>query len=38
MSRVSDLHWFNADPDAALFIIEGPDPDTGFWWPKIEQI
>jgi hypothetical protein len=32
--RVSDPHWFNADPDTdldpAFFLIADPDPDPGF--------
>jgi hypothetical protein len=32
MDRVSDPHWFNADPDPAFFLIADP----GFWWPKIK--
>jgi hypothetical protein len=41
--RVSDLHWFNADPDTdpdpAFFLIVDPDPGSGsrVWWPKIEK-
>ncbi len=46
--RVSDPHWFNADPDPAFFLIADPDsgsririPDPGsgsrVWWPKIEK-
>ncbi len=25
--RVSDPHWFNADPDPAFYLIADPDPD-----------
>ncbi len=30
--RVSDPHWFNADPDPTFFLIADPDavPDPGF--------
>ncbi len=28
--RISDPHWFNADPE--FFLI--PDPEPKFWWPK----
>ena len=28
--RVSDPHWFNADPDPEFFLIADPDPDPGF--------
>ncbi len=41
--RVSDPHWFNADPDTdpdpAFFLIADPDPGSGsrVWWPKIEK-
>ncbi len=42
VSRVSDPHWFNADPDTdpdpAFFLIADPDPGSGsrVWWSKIE--
>ncbi len=43
-SRVSDPHWFNADPDPAFFLIADPDSGSGsrgsgsrVWWPKIEK-
>ncbi len=29
-SRVSDPHWFNADPDPAFFLIADPDSGSGF--------
>ncbi len=41
--RVSDPHWFNADPDTdpdpAFFLIADPDPASGskVWWSKIEK-
>jgi hypothetical protein len=37
MRRVVDPHWFNADLDAAFFLIADPDPvlNPRFWWPKI---
>jgi hypothetical protein len=43
-TRVSDPHWFTADPDEdldpAFFLIANPDPGSGsrVWWPKIEKI
>ncbi len=43
IARVSDLHWFNADPDTdpAFFLIADPDSDPGsgsrVWWSKIEK-
>jgi hypothetical protein len=36
--RVSDPHWFNADPDPAFFLIADPDSGSRVWWPKIEKI
>ncbi len=27
LNRVSDRHWFTADPDPAFFLIAHPDPD-----------
>jgi hypothetical protein len=42
-TRVSDPHWFNADPDTdpdpAFLPIADPDPGSGsrVWWPKIEK-
>ncbi len=42
-NRVSDPHWFNADPDTdpdpAFFLIADPDPGYGsrVWWSKIEK-
>jgi hypothetical protein len=42
-ARVSDPHWFNADPDTdpdpAFFQIADPDPGSGsrVWWSKIEK-
>jgi len=44
-SRVSDPHWFNADPDTdpdpAFFLFVDPDSGSGsgyrVWWPKIEK-
>ncbi len=30
--RVSDPHWFNADPDPAFFLISDPDPGSGSSW------
>ncbi len=41
--RVSDPHWFNADPDTdpdpAFLLIADPDSGSGsrVWWPKIEK-
>jgi hypothetical protein len=39
--RVSDPHWFNADPDPdpAFFLIADPDSGSGsrVWWPKIDK-
>ncbi len=41
--RVSDPHWFNADPDTdpdpAFFIIADPDSGSGsrLLWPKIDK-
>ncbi len=40
LCRVSDPHWFNADPDPAFFLIADPDPvffliADCVWWPKI---
>ncbi len=29
-TRVSDPHWFNADPDPAFFLIADPDCGSGF--------
>ncbi len=45
-SRVSDLRWFNADPDPAFFLIADPDPaffliadpDPGFDDLKLKKI
>ncbi len=43
LSRVSDPHWFNADPDTdpdpAFFLIADPEPGSGsrVWWPKNEK-
>ncbi len=40
--RVSDPHWFNADPDTdpdpAFFLIAIPDPDPGFDDLKLKKI
>ncbi len=40
-ARVSDPHWFNADPDPdpAFFLIADPDSGSGskVWWSKIEK-
>ncbi len=40
--RVSDPHWFNADPetypDPAFVIIADPDPDPGFDDLKLKKI
>ncbi len=42
--RVSDPHWFNADPDTdpdpAFFLIADPDPGSRsrVWWSEIEKI
>ncbi len=41
LRRVSDPHWFNADPDPdpAFLLIADPDPGSGsrLWWSKIEK-
>ncbi len=42
-TRVSDPHWFNADPDTdsdpAFFLLADPDFGSGsrVWWSKIEK-
>ncbi len=43
LNRVSDPHWFNADPDTdpdlAFFLIADPDPGSGsrLLWSKIDK-
>ncbi len=43
MHRVSDPHWFNADPDTdpdpEFYLIADPDSGSGsrVWWSKIEK-
>ncbi len=36
-NRVSDPHWFNADTDAAFFLISIPNPDPGFYDKKLDK-